>query len=136
MAINTHKSTHNSTHIVPFSACDTPTERSLPSAEKIISGHPLQTLLNHYTSADGTFFSGEWHCDIGAWTVNYGPSEQEFCQLIEGHVVLTHADGTQFELKAGDRFIVPAGFQGVWECKAFTRKTYVIYDPNASPTAS
>ena len=38
--------------------------------------------------------------------------------------------GTATEVVAGDEFVIPRGFEGVWEVVERTRKTYVIYEAN------
>ena len=61
----------------------------------------------------GQFFSGIWESSPGKWRVSY--AENEFCGILSGRVVLTGADGKAQEFKAGDAFIIPAGFEGTWE---------------------
>jgi uncharacterized cupin superfamily protein len=38
------------------------------------------------------------------------------------------ADGVVREVVAGDEFVIPRGFEGVWEVIEHTRKVYVIYE--------
>lgn len=109
-----------------FRAADTPAERGGPDAARVLSGNPLSETRNHYTDASGQFFSGEWSADVGAWQVNYAEHEEEFCLLLEGWVTLTDLDGQQHLLKPGDAFIVPGGYQGVWENHTPVRKLYAI----------
>jgi uncharacterized cupin superfamily protein len=37
--------------------------------------------------------------------------------------------GTRHEFKAGDSFVVPAGFEGTWEVLEATSKLYTIFAP-------
>jgi len=97
------------------------------AAEKCVHGQPVQRTWHHYTSRDGTFFSGIWEAEPGCWTINY--TEDEFCQILAGRSILRDEQGNQRELKAGDNFVIPAGFTGQWEVQETTRKIYVIYQP-------
>lgn len=112
--------------IVDFAASGTVTEGFRPDDNRIVSGDPVQSARNHYTDATGRFSAGEWSCAVGAWRVRY--TEEEFCHLLEGRVALTGDDGDRREFAAGDRFVIPAGFNGIWETIETARKIYVIYE--------
>lgn len=101
-------------------------ESFLPDAEKIISGEPHQNIWNAYSSPDGKFHGGIWDCQAGAWTVNY--SEEEYCLILEGESIIVDANGEEKVVRAGDQFIIPAGFSGVWKVPSYCKKTYVIYE--------
>jgi hypothetical protein len=99
----------------------------LPEAEKILAGEPRQQIVNVYDSPDGKFSTGLWSGAVGAWRVNY--AEHETCHLLEGEVVLRGDDGSVATYRAGDSFVVPAGFTGTWEVTVPARKLYAIYQP-------
>nr|WP_276509983.1 cupin domain-containing protein [Niveibacterium umoris] len=82
--------------------------------------------MNHYEGADGRLLAGEWRCDPGAWRLVYDPDEYEFCQILEGHIRLTDEAGRAREYRAGDAFVIEAGFRGTWETLSYCRKHYVI----------
>lgn len=103
-----------------------PKESYLPDQDKIISGTPSQSLWNNYSSADNKFHIGVWDSAAGRWKVNY--TEHEFCQILEGQSVIYDADGNMQEVKAGDQFVIPAGFSGEWEVPEYCKKIYVIYE--------
>jgi len=107
-------------------------EHSSPDPAKLISGRPVHTASNYYTDAAQQFFSGVWSSTEGKWRIQY--AEHEFCALLEGHVRLESDDGSATEFRAGDNFVIPAGFSGTWETVAACRKLYVIYLP-AAPQA-
>ncbi|MFO0227152.1 MAG: cupin domain-containing protein [Gammaproteobacteria bacterium] len=96
--------------------------------EKRVSGDPEQRLWSQYTDASGKFFAGVWESDPGAWRIRY--TEEEHCRILEGKSRLIAVDGTVTEVVAGDEFVIPRGFEGVWEVVERTRKTYVIYEAN------
>jgi len=96
-------------------------------AERVLSGAPVATTRNHYADASSRFFSGVWSSTPGRWRIRY--TEHEFCHLIEGHVRLESAEGEVWEFRAGDAWVIPAGFVGTWETLEPARKHYAIYDP-------
>lgn len=98
----------------------------LPAAEKIVSGNPRQRVWSHYTDASQKFSVGVWECEPGAWRVRY--TEEEYCRIVTGRSLLTSADGVVREVVAGDEFVIPRGFEGVWEVVERTRKIYVIHE--------
>ena len=102
-------------------------EESVTAAEKCVRGQPLQRSWHHFTSSDGKFLAGLWEAEPGCWTVHY--TENEFCQILVGRSVLRDAGGRERLLRAGDNFVIPAGFSGQWEVLETTRKIYVIYQP-------
>jgi uncharacterized cupin superfamily protein len=95
-------------------------------ADRLVRGQPMQRTWNHYTSADGKFFSGIWEGEPGCWKTHY--TEHEFCQLLSGRVILRSKDGSETELVAGDNFVIPAGFEGEWEVLETAKKVYAIYE--------
>ncbi len=111
-----------------FFASNTPAfDESLTPADKCVKGQPLQRSWNHFSSDDEAFFAGIWEAEPGCWSVSY--TENEFCQILSGRSVLRDASGREHELRAGDNFVIPAGFSGQWEVLETTRKIYVIYQP-------
>lgn len=98
----------------------------LPAPEKIVSGYPRQRVWSQYTDASQKFSVGIWECEPGAWRIRY--TEEEYCRIVMGRSLLTSADGVVREVVAGDEFVIPRGFEGVWEVIERTRKVYVIYE--------
>jgi uncharacterized cupin superfamily protein len=100
----------------------TPPETSRPAPEKVVSGEPIHTTWNLHEQ--GGLYCGIWQSTTGAWRVRY--DEWEYVNILSGHSVLHGADGSRTDLRAGDRYIIPQGFQGVWEVVEVTTKDYVI----------
>jgi len=111
--------------IISFSAV-VGAERSVPEAQRVLSGEPELTVWNHYTDATGQFFAGVWAATRGRWVVRY--TEHEFCHLLSGRVVLTSEAGERMEFGSGDSFVIPAGFVGTWEVLEDCRKLYAIFE--------
>ena len=85
------------------------------------------TTHNWYEDASGVLSSGFWASKPNRAEVDY--TEDEFCYILEGKVRLTDAAGRTEEYKAGDAFVIPKGFTGVWETVEPVRKFYVIHQP-------
>jgi len=124
----------SSLRIVTFSDAVEP-EPSQPPAERLLSPAPRITTWNHYAEPGGHFFAGVWAATRGRWRVHY--SEHEFCHLLSGRVVISAgsasgsaAQDARYEFAAGDSFVIPAGFEGIWEVLEDCRKLYAIYQSN------
>ncbi len=107
-----------------FGANPPPAETGRPNG--ILSGTPTTRLQNYFADGTGQFFSGIWESSPGKWRVTY--AENEFCGILSGRVILTNADGESQEFKAGDAFVIPAGFAGTWETIEPVRKWYAIFE--------
>ena len=90
---------------------------------------PEQTTRNLFTDSTGRFFSGIWSSTRGAWRVAY--TENELCVLTRGRVRVTGKSGRSWTFGPGDCFVVPAGFEGLWEVLEDTQKFYAIFEPPA-----
>lgn len=97
------------------------------ASEKLVSGAPQTAYSVLHASSDGNFTAGIWECTAGKWRTNY-LTDDEFCTLIEGHVVLTPESGPALEFRAPASFIIPRGFKGTWEAVTKVRKYFVIYE--------
>ncbi len=116
----------NIEQIIDFAQSNTPAEQYRPAAEKVLAGDPAQSVRNHYGSPCGQFNAGIWEGAVGQWKVNY--SEHEYCEILQGVSVLRDHDGNAKTVRAGDRFVIPAGFSGTWEVVEDCRKVYVIFE--------
>ena len=88
------------------------------------------TTWNHYTDPSEQFFAGIWASDAGAMKVAY--SEEELCVILEGRIRLTDASGAAKEFGPGSAFVIPAGFEGVWETLEPVKKIYSIWQPKTT----
>jgi hypothetical protein len=102
-------------------------ESANPSHENILAGIPRTRVANQYADARGEFFCGIWSSTAGKWRVRY--TEHEFCVIIEGRVRIESVSGEKHEFKAGDAFVVPAGFEGIWEVSEPCKKWYSVFEP-------
>lgn len=97
-------------------------EIETPAPDRLISGAPVHSTWSLVEEED--LFAGLWQSTPGKWRVTY--EEWEYIRILEGHSVLTDADGHATHLKAGDSYIINRGFQGSWEVIETTLKEYVI----------
>ena len=102
-------------------------ETLLPAPERLLGGKPTQTLWNHYSDGSGQFHTGIWASEPGKWIVKY--TEHEYCHLLEGRIQMTDTQGNVVDLKPGDDFVIPAGYEGTWEVIESAKKVYVIFEP-------
>lgn len=102
-------------------------ESDAPPPDRVTAGAPQFTTWD-IEARDG-LHAGIWQSTPGAWRVRY--DEWEYFRILEGHSVLTAADGTRHELRAGDSMVLRPGFEGIWEVRETTRKEYVILLPGA-----
>jgi uncharacterized cupin superfamily protein len=98
-------------------------------ATRLAPGSPMpdQTTRNLFTDSTGRFFSGIWSSTRGAWRVSY--TENELCVVTQGSIRITDDAGRSWTFGPGECFVVPAGFQGLWEVLEDARKFYAIFEP-------
>jgi uncharacterized cupin superfamily protein len=112
--------------VVDFSTHVVLPEETTVAPERMVTGSPCHTKTwNHYTDPTGQFFAGIWSSDVGAFRVSC--TEEEFCFLLEGRVRLTDSRGASREFGQGSAFVIPAGFEGVWETLEPAKKIYTIW---------
>jgi uncharacterized cupin superfamily protein len=112
--------------IIDFAQSRATAEHYRPAREKVLKGDPAQSVINHYGSPCGQFNAGIWEGAVGQWTINY--TEHEYCEILQGVSVIRDAEGNGKTVRAGDRFVIPAGFSGTWEVLEDSRKVYVIFE--------
>jgi uncharacterized cupin superfamily protein len=104
-------------------------ERSPVAADRLIAGQPTQAVANAYSDPGEAFHCGVWEGDAGAWRVRY--TEHEFCHMLAGRVRIVGDDGSETIVAAGDSFVIPAGFSGIWDVLEPARKLYAVYEPTS-----
>lgn len=93
-----------------------------PAADRLISGSPEFTTWN-VEDHDG-LYCGTWRSTPGKWKIQY--EEWEYCNILEGHSIISQDGGAAFEVRAGDSFVIRPGFSGTWEVVETPTKEYVI----------
>jgi uncharacterized cupin superfamily protein len=100
---------------------------SVPAADRVVEGTPEHRVWNYFTDSTQTFFAGRWSGTRGKWRVRY--TENELCVMTAGRVVITSDLGERNSFRAGDAFVIPAGFSGTWEVLEDCAKIYAIFEP-------
>ncbi len=113
--------------IVDFAVAAADTTVTRPAADRVLEGTPEQTTRNFFSDSTGQCFAGIWESTPGRWRVRY--TENEFCHITRGAVLIESDHGDSRTFRAGDSFVVPAGFRGVWHVTEPMSKLYVIFEP-------
>jgi uncharacterized cupin superfamily protein len=121
--------------VIDFAHHPVAAEEGTVAGERMVSTGALcrTTTWNHYTDPSERFFAGIWASDVGAFKVSY--TEEETCVILEGRVRLSDGSGGVKEFGPGSTFVIPAGFEGVWETVEPVKKVYTIWLPEPSPAA-
>ncbi|MEY4729288.1 MAG: hypothetical protein RL020_446 [Pseudomonadota bacterium] len=115
------------TEIISFDGKLPEPEVDFPKPERLVKGNPRRTTWNLFTNASGEINSGIWECEVGAWKIFMGPTEDEFFHVISGKARL-HVDDKVTEINAGESAIIPAGTQAIFEVVEHVKKHYVIVE--------
>lgn len=84
---------------------------------------------------DSASLAGFWEGEPGWVQIDNWPYH-EVCIVLSGRVAIEDAEGKQVEFGAGEAFVVPRGFTGVWHTLESTRKIFVGVDPYPDVEAS
>ena len=76
-----------------------------------------------FYNSDGVLM-GTWECEPGKLKLDLKITE--FCHILTGHWILTDNNNIVVELKAGDSFCFPKGWQGISEIVKTVRKVYTV----------
>lgn len=101
-------------------------EHFRPAPERVLAGDPAQAAWNLFATGDGRFNCGIWSSETGSWRVVF--TENEFCHLLEGVILVKGDDGSERRFSAGEAFVTPAGFTGTWTVLEPARKFYAVYE--------
>ena len=102
-------------------------ESANPSPEKILVGIPRVRVSNQFTDPTQQFFCGFWS----------STSRQVARALYRVRAVRAHrgpgatgviAGRARHDFRAGDAFLVPAGYEGTWEVAEPCKKWYAVFE--------
>ena len=93
----------------------------------LVSGEPVQRgHLYHEIAAQG-YMAGVWDCT--AFTDQMMPyTVDEYMLFLAGELTVVLPDGTEIEIKPGDAFVIPKGFECQWKQPGFVHKIFMILD--------
>jgi uncharacterized cupin superfamily protein len=109
-----------------FTGAITSPEFDRPRQDRLVSGNPNRTTLNHYESSGVS--AGLWECEVGSWRIAFAEDKDEFFHVIEGRIRITDADGITKEFGPGDACVIPGGFTGIFEVLEQVKKHYVFIE--------
>ena len=87
------------------------------------------TMATGYTSKDRKFIVAIWQSGPGIIKTEGYPHD-EYCSVLEGHVIITNSDGTSHAYGPGDSFVIPKGWVGTWNMTTRFKKQAVAYEEN------
>ena len=61
-----------------------------------------------------------------------GYPHDEYCLVLEGHLVITNRSGGREEFSPGDTFVIPKGWTGTWNMTARFKKQYAAFEAAGS----
>jgi uncharacterized cupin superfamily protein len=85
-----------------------------------------------YRSEDRKLSVGLWQSEAGVLQTTGYPHD-EYCRVLEGHLIVTNRDGSKDEFRPGDSFVIPKGWAGTWNMTSRFKKQYVAFEE--SPAA-
>jgi uncharacterized cupin superfamily protein len=91
----------------------------------LVSGEPVQNGHLYHEISEHGYMVGVWDCT--AFTdqmMHY--AVDEYMLLLEGELTMLLPNGAEIEIKAGDAFIIPKGFECQWKQTSFVRKIFMI----------
>ncbi len=123
--------------VLLFAGLTTATADESPRIALVDSSSPTEALLakpGTYLGEKITFedkHSGDVLVQIGVWEAGAGKSIlknfpfTEYVLMISGSVIVTEEDGTSRSFVAGDTFVIPKGWSGVWDVQERMKKQIV-----------
>ena len=110
----------------------TPTEE-LPFKPGVYVDQKITFDDTHDHDGDTVARIGVWEADVSKTKLIDYPFT-EYVLMISGRLMITNEDGTEQEFTAGDTFVMPKGWTGIWDIQERMKKQMVqIGDPNAVP---
>ncbi len=114
----------NTAQLIVFKNHDVPRVQNDISAT-IVSGNPEHYAELKFARQDGKVRSGIWESTAGVFTADYD-GIVEFCHILEGSARIKTEDGKEFEVSAGDGFVLDAGLKTEWTVDSFIKKHFMI----------
>jgi uncharacterized cupin superfamily protein len=98
--------------------------------EDVVSGSPEGSTVVLRTSSDKTLANGVWECTPGKFYLPH--NYEETVTILNGHVTVTPEGGEPTQLGPGDTAFFPEGTRVLWEVHDTVRKSWHIFDGEAS----
>jgi len=123
--------------VLLFAGLTTAMADESPRIVLVDSSSPTEALLakpGTYLGEKITFedkHSGDVLVQIGVWEAGAGKTTlknfpfTEYVLMISGSVIVTEEDGTSRSFVAGDTFVIPKGWSGIWDVQERMKKQIV-----------
>jgi uncharacterized cupin superfamily protein len=109
----------------------TPTEHGKYPSEMVVPGGGAfdgsYTSMTEYRSEDRKFTVALWESGPGVLKTDAYPHD-EYCLVLEGHLIVTNRSGRREEFDPGDTFVIPKGWAGTWNMTTRLKKQYVAFE--------
>jgi len=119
-------------HLITFEPRGAAPALDRPKPERLVRGNPLRSTFSHYADPHGMVDAGLWHCEPGAWRIDFAATRNEFFHVLEGRIRITDAAGKAREFGPGAACLIPSGFKGLFEVLEPVKKIYVMIEPPAA----
>ena len=101
---------------------------------ELVAGEPVQNGHIYHEIEDKGYLAGVWDCT--AFTETMQPySVDEYMYFLQGNLTMVLPSGDEIDIKPGDAFIIPKGFECQWKQTGFVHKIFMILD-GPTPQAS
>ena len=117
--------------IMRFDRNATPTEQAKYPNDMVVKGDGVfdgsYTDLIEYRSTDRKFTVALWESGPGILKTDGYPHD-EYCLVLEGHLIITNQSGRREEFGPGDTFVIPKGWVGTWNMTTRLKKQKVAFE--------
>lgn len=97
-------------------------------ADTVVDGIAEERGHRFFTNEGGNVNAGVWECTPCTERISNYPYDQ-CCFVLEGSLVITDESGHAETFNPGDAFIIPRGFNGLWEMTERYKNFFVTVEP-------
>ncbi len=98
------------------------------SPDTVVDGIADERGYLFFTNAAGNVDAGVWECTPCTERVSNYPYDQ-CCFVLEGSLTITDESGHAETFSPGDAFIIPRGFNGLWQMTERYKNFFVTVEP-------
>jgi len=120
--------------IVPVDHKTVPNEKGQYPAEMVVREGTFDGSYlgaTQYRSKGRQLTVGIWQSEPGTLKTDGYPHD-EYCLVLEGHLVIDNRGGAHAEFDPGDSFVIPKGWAGTWKMTRRFKKQYVAFEEKPS----
>ncbi|ASD20393.1 cupin domain-containing protein [Pseudomonas aeruginosa] len=110
--------------VVSFNRSDVEPVIDTVNHPNVLSGEYISKTWVYFSDESSGYCAGVW--EAGSCREAFVSEHVEYCHVLEGIVRLTDSNGNSEDYFPKESFVIPAGFEGVWENIGTVRKYFVI----------